>query len=124
MDLNQRAGQSDQIFYRIHVLHYTAKFPQAVDSLFMHPLETTIGLALLLMSTLAIGPIYVGSFLGIFTIYTVLNIVTHGGLSWPVFPFRFFSYMARKHDTHHVSLKSGNYASITPLFDKLLGTAE
>jgi len=34
------------------------------------------------------------------------------------------SYLARKHDIHHTSMRGGNFASITPVCDILFGTAE
>ncbi len=111
-------------FYKVHVLHHTAQYPQAKDSLYVHPVETMIGLTLILGSTWVIGPVHVLSFALMFWIYSVMNIVIHGGLGFDRFPFRFFGYMASKHDRHHLSMKSGNYASITPIFDLLFGTAE
>ena len=110
--------------YKVHVLHHTASNPRAQDSLYVHPFETMLGLALLLLSTWIVGPIHVWSFVVLFGVYSLMNIIIHGGLRLPFFPFRFLGYMAKKHDTHHKSMKSGNYASITPVFDLLFRTAE
>jgi sterol desaturase/sphingolipid hydroxylase (fatty acid hydroxylase superfamily) len=71
-----------------------------------------------------VGPVNIYTFAGVFVIYSCLNILNHTGLDLPFFPFRTLSYLARKHDGHHISMRSGNYASITPLFDRLFGTAE
>jgi sterol desaturase/sphingolipid hydroxylase (fatty acid hydroxylase superfamily) len=113
-----------QLLRRVHAVHHTVRFPTAYDSLYMHPIENAIGLLLLMFCTFLVGPVSIYSFAGVFVIYSFLNIVNHTGLDLPFFPFRTLTYLARKHDTHHVSMRSGNYASITPLFDILFGTAE
>ena len=109
---------------RVHAVHHTVRYPTAYDSLYMHPLENAIGLVLLMLCTLLVGPVSIYSFAGVFVVYSFLNILNHTGLDLPFFPFRTLSHLARKHDRHHVSMRSGNYASITPLFDLLFGTAE
>ncbi len=109
---------------RVHAVHHTVRYPTAYDSLYMHPLENAIGLALLMFCTFVVGPVSIYSFVGIFVVYSLLNILNHAGLDLPFFPFRAITALARKHDRHHVSMRSGNYASITPLFDRLFGTAE
>ena len=38
--------------------------------------------------------------------------------------FRAMSAMTEHHDIHHASMKGGYYASITPVFDILFGTAK
>ena len=109
---------------RVHAVHHTVRYPTAYDSLYMHPLENAIGLALLMFCTFVVGPVSIYSFAGVFVVYSVLNILNHAGLDLPFFPFRTITALSRKHDRHHVSMRSGNYASITPLFDLLFGTAE
>jgi len=113
-----------RLLRRIHAVHHTVRFPVAYDSLYMHPLENAIGLLLLILCTYLVGPVSIYSFAGVFAIYSFLNIVNHAGLDLPFFPFRTLGALARKHDRHHVSMRSGNYGSITPLFDLLFGTAE
>jgi sterol desaturase/sphingolipid hydroxylase (fatty acid hydroxylase superfamily) len=108
----------------VHAVHHTVRYPTAYDSLYMHPVENAIGLILLMLCTFLVGPVSIFSFAGVFFIYSLLNILNHAGLDLPFFPFRTITYLARKHDRHHVSMRSGNYASITPLFDLLFGTAE
>ena len=113
-----------QLLRKVHAVHHTVRFPTAYDSLYMHPVENVIGLLLLMLCTFLVGPVSIYSFAGVFVIYSFLNILNHTGLDLPFFPFRTISYLSRKHDAHHVSMRSGNYASITPLFDHLFGTAE
>jgi sterol desaturase/sphingolipid hydroxylase (fatty acid hydroxylase superfamily) len=113
-----------ELLKRVHAVHHTVRYPTAYDSLYMHPLENAIGLVLLMLCTFLVGPVSVYSFAGVFVVYSSLNILNHAGLDLPFFPFRTLTALARKHDKHHVSMRSGNYASITPLFDLLFGTAE
>jgi len=113
-----------KLLRRVHAVHHTVRFPTAYDSLYMHPLENAIGLLLLMFCSFLVGPVSIYSFAGVFVVYSCLNILNHTGLDLPFFPFKTLSYLARKHDRHHVSMRSGNYASITPLFDWLFGTAE
>jgi sterol desaturase/sphingolipid hydroxylase (fatty acid hydroxylase superfamily) len=109
---------------RVHVVHHAVRHPHAVDSLYLHPVETFLGLALLVACTLVVGPVHAVTFSVAFAVYSFLNIVVHAGLDLPFFPLRALSYLARKHDVHHTSMKGGNYASLTPIFDKLFGTAD
>ncbi|MCU1280729.1 MAG: putative sterol desaturase [bacterium] len=109
---------------RVHAVHHTVRHPNALDSLYLHPLEMFLGLALLMLCVLAVGPVSVPTFLVVFTVYSFLNIVIHCGLDLPFFPFRISSYLARKHDVHHTSMRGRNFASISPLWDLLLGTLD
>lgn len=105
---------------RVHSVHHVAKHPIAVDSLYLHPVENVLGLVLLHLCIFAVGPISVYSYLPLLIVYTQVNIFVHCGLDLPG-PLGF---VARKHDAHHASMRAGNYASITPLPDRLFGTAE
>ena len=109
---------------KVHAVHHTVRYPSACDSLFLHPVENAIGLLLLMLCTFLVGPVSIYSFAGAFVIFSSMNILNHAGLDLPFFPFRTLSYLSRKHDQHHVSMRSGNYASITPVFDVLFGTSE
>ena len=109
---------------RIHAVHHAVRNPNAFDALYLHPVETFVGLALLMICTWALGPVSVGTFAVAFFVYSALNIVVHSGLDLRCFGLRTLSFLARKHDTHHTSMKGGNYASITPIWDILFGTAE
>lgn len=108
---------------RVHAVHHRAKRPNAVDSLFLHPVETLLGLALLMSCTWLVGPVHPYSFAAVFLVYSQLNVIVHGGLRLPR-PLRFLGAMAVKHDRHHQSMRAGNYASLTPLPDLLFRTAE
>jgi sterol desaturase/sphingolipid hydroxylase (fatty acid hydroxylase superfamily) len=109
---------------KVHVVHHAVRHPHAIDSLYLHPLETFLGLALLVACSVVVGPVHPATFTVAFGVYSFLNILVHSGLDLPFFPLRALSFLARKHDVHHTSMKGGNYASLTPLFDRLFGTAE
>jgi sterol desaturase/sphingolipid hydroxylase (fatty acid hydroxylase superfamily) len=112
------------VLRRVHVVHHAVRHPHSVDSLYLHPLETFLGLALLLVCSMIVGPVHAATFTVTFAVYSFLNILVHSGLTLPFFPFRVVSFLARKHDLHHTSMKGGNFASLTPVFDRLFGTAE
>ena len=104
---------------RVHTVHHVIRAPTAVESLYLHPVEL-----LLTLVVCAFGPVSVGTYGIILGVHGTLNIIVHAGLDLPFFPFRALSFLSRKHATHHISMRGGNYASLTPLWDVLLGTAE
>lgn len=107
----------------VHTRHHLAKFPVAWDSLYLHPLETALGLFLLMTCVWMIGPVSTYSFGLIFLVYSQMNVLVHCGLALPG-ALKPFGYMARKHDAHHRHMKAGNFASLTPIWDKLFRTGE
>jgi sterol desaturase/sphingolipid hydroxylase (fatty acid hydroxylase superfamily) len=109
---------------KVHAVHHTVRHPNAVDSLYLHPLETFLGLFLLMVCTAALGPVTPGAFGVVFGAYSFLNILVHCGLDIPMTGLRTIGFLARKHDLHHTSMRGGNFASITPIWDRLFGTAE
>lgn len=109
---------------RVHSVHHVIRTPFAKDSLWIHPLETAAGIALLMGSTLLIGPVAPYSFGLGFLVYSLLNIFIHSAFDLPFFGFRTLSRLSRNHDAHHRSMKGGYYASITPLWDHVFGTAD
>ncbi len=113
-------------FRRVHAVHHQARSPTYIDALYVHPLETFIGLALFIASIAVVG--YLAGGLNVFSlaacivIYTQINIVNHTHVDLPYFPFKTLTWITRKHAIHHENMHRGNYASITLLFDKLFGT--
>lgn len=109
---------------KVHAVHHTGKYPTAPDALYIHPVETILGVAVLLGCMAVMGPMHIGSFAIIFFLYAQLNITIHSGLTFRSFPLNLLGYMAHKHDIHHKSMRAGNFASITPLPDLLFGTMD
>lgn len=109
---------------RVHAVHHVIRAPTAIESLYLHPVETVLGQALLTGVAAMMGPVAPVTYALMIAVHSTLNIIVHAGLDVPAFPFRALSFLARKHATHHVSMRGGNYASLTPLWDMLFGTAE
>ncbi len=113
-----------KILRGVHAVHHAAQNPRALDSVLLNPIETFLGLFLLFFSILVVGGIHVWTFTPIFIAYTTLNVFNHAGIALPFFPFKTIGVLAIKHDKHHHSMLSGNYASISPLPDYVFGTLE
>jgi sterol desaturase/sphingolipid hydroxylase (fatty acid hydroxylase superfamily) len=109
---------------KVHSVHHIGKYPTAADSLYIHPVETILGVMVLLGCFALFGPMSLWSFGIVLFFYTHLNITVHWGLDFRVFPLNLVSYMSRKHDVHHKSMRAGNYASITPLPDIMFRTGQ
>lgn len=108
---------------KVHAVHHTVRTPYAKDSLYIHPIETALGMGLFLVCSVLMHPIGVSSFLLALLVYSLLNVFIHSAIDLRVFPFRTLTALVRHHDIHHDSMKAGYYASITPLWDIIFGTA-
>jgi sterol desaturase/sphingolipid hydroxylase (fatty acid hydroxylase superfamily) len=118
-----------KLLRKVHSLHHQAHTPTYVDALYVHPLETTIGLVLFLGSiplvALASGaPLSAWSMAVATLIFTQLNTINHTFVNLPQFPFRTLSNITWVHAAHHVDMNRGNYATLTMLYDRLFGTYE
>ena len=114
---------------KVHALHHQARKPTYIDALYVHPVETAIGL-LLFFGTIPLWvwltgrPIHAVTMGLIAIAYTYLNQLNHAWIDLPRFPFRTVDRIAAVHAAHHVDMSQGNYATITPLYDWLFGTFE
>lgn len=113
-----------KILRGVHSVHHAARNPRHFDALLLHPVETILGLSLFFGSVAIVGGVHVITLGVLFTLYTSLNILNHAGVDAPRFPFKTLGQLAAIHDRHHHSMRSGNYASITPLPDIIFGTVE
>jgi sterol desaturase/sphingolipid hydroxylase (fatty acid hydroxylase superfamily) len=114
---------------RIHSLHHQARQPTYIDALFVHPLETVIGLVLFLGSIPLIaavsgGPLNAISAALATLIFTQLNTINHTYVNLPYFPFKTLDHLTSIHAAHHVDMSRGNFATLTMLYDWLFGTLE
>lgn len=113
----------------VHSLHHQARQPTYVDALFVHPIETIIGLVLFLgsiplVAVLGGGPLSAWS-MGVATlVFTQSNQINHTYVNLPYFPFKTLDYVTSIHAAHHVDMNRGNYATLTMLYDWLFGTLE
>jgi sterol desaturase/sphingolipid hydroxylase (fatty acid hydroxylase superfamily) len=113
----------------LHELHHEARTTTYIDGLYVHWLETTIGLVLFLGSiplVAAIGgaPLSAYSMAVATLLFTQLNTINHCWVNLQTFPFRTLSRITALHAAHHVDMNHGNYATLTMLYDRLFGTLE
>lgn len=122
---------------KVHALHHQARTPTYIDALYVHPLETFIGLSLFLLS-IPIVSIIAGQPMNPFSAaiatlaFTQLNTVNHAwtnlegetpaGALAPL--FRAVDYITGVHASHHIDMSHGNYATLTMMYDKAFGTFE
>jgi sterol desaturase/sphingolipid hydroxylase (fatty acid hydroxylase superfamily) len=113
---------------QVHAIHHQARNPTYLDSHYVHPLETFVGLGgfmltLVLLSTV-LGPLHVATVVITFTIFYQINQINHTHVDLPYFPFKTLSWITAKHHVHHENMHKGNYATITLLYDKVFGTLD
>ncbi len=115
-------------FRRVHAVHHQARDPSYIDAMYVHPLETSIGIALLMASICALGLIMDGlNVVSVAISHVVFNAVgkiNHIRIDLPDKPYKPLNWMVRKHHVHHEHMQKGNYAGITLLYDKLFGTLD
>ena len=114
---------------RVHALHHQARTPTYIDALYVHPLETFIGLALYLgsiplVAVLTGGPLNAFSMAIATLIFTQANTINHTFVNLPYFPFKTIDHVTSIHAAHHVDMNQGNYATLTMVYDWLFGTLE
>ena len=114
---------------KVHSLHHQALKPTYIDALYVHPLETFIGLVLFLFS-IPLVAFVVGSPLNAFAmavatlIFTQVNTLNHTYVNLPRFPFKTVDWVTSIHAAHHVDMNRGNFATLTMVYDWLFGTLE
>ncbi len=118
-----------KLLRKVHALHHQSREPVHIDAMFVHPLETVIGLALFLFSiplvgALTGGPLNVFSMAVATLLFTQWNTLNHCFVNLPYFPFRYVDGITSVHAAHHVDMNRGNFATITMLYDRLFGTYE
>ena len=127
--LTHRFVFHDGFLRKVHALHHQARTPTHMDGLFVHPLETAIGIVLFQGSipivALATGaPLSAYSMAVATLLFTQLNILNHDWVNLRGFPYSVLSYITGVHASHHIDMNHGNYATLSMIYDKLLGTYE
>ena len=118
-----------RLLRKVHSLHHQARTPTYVDALYVHPLETFIGLFLFLGSIPLVGvvtgaPLNALSMAVATLIFTQVNTINHTFVDLPRFPFKTLDTITSLHAAHHVDMERGNFATLTMLYDWLFGTLE
>lgn len=113
---------------KIHALHHQARKPTFIDAYYVHPMETLVGLVLLMLSVSALafffGQFHVATIVIMYVLYVQLNTINHTFIDLPYFPFKTLNWIAKKHHVHHENMQMGNYASMVMLYDKIFGTLD
>jgi len=114
---------------KVHALHHQARKPTFIDALYVHPVETAIGLLLFLLTIplwawLTGAPLHAVSMALTAVVFTYLNQLNHVWVDLPRFPYRTIDAITSLHAAHHVDMSRGNYATITLLYDWMFGTLE
>ncbi|RLT94840.1 MAG: sterol desaturase family protein [Ketobacter sp.] len=117
-----RGMHHPKVMKYVHGVHHYVRFPTSAESIFLHPAENLAGLGLLCLAISIVGPVSAVSFLIIFFIHHVANILVHSNLVLPHPGFKLFNFWAIKHDIHHGKHLNRNYASIFPFWDQMFGT--
>ncbi len=110
----------------VHAVHHQQKNPCRMDSSYLHPIETCLGLGLYGLSiavlTLLMGEFHVLTIIITFVAFSEINQHNHDLWETDRFPFKYLNYMAYMHHVHHKRFSAGNYATISLLYDWLFGT--
>lgn len=110
----------------MHAVHHRQKNPCQKDAAYIHPLESIIGLGLLMVSVasvgLVLGDFHVVTMILIMILFGLTNGLNHTLFESNYFPFRYIHYISKMHHVHHKRFSSGNFATITLLYDWMFGT--
>ena len=114
---------------KIHALHHQARTPTYIDALYVHPLETAIGLILFLgtiplIAAVSGGPLHAISMAVAMLTFTQLNTINHTYVNLPDFPFKTLDRITSIHAAHRINMDCGNYATLTTIYDRIMGTWE
>jgi sterol desaturase/sphingolipid hydroxylase (fatty acid hydroxylase superfamily) len=113
---------------RFHAVHHAIRNPNALDSLYQHPVEAFLGLSTMWLAVLlvgqAMGPVSIYTFGWMFAVYSAVNVLVHAGLDFKRFPLTIVTYLGARHYKHHTSMKHKNYANVTPVYDMIFRTEE
>jgi len=110
----------------VHAVHHQAMDPCRLDSSYLHPIEPCIGLALYGVCigalSLIMGEFHLVTIILTWIAFSQINQHNHDLMDAPYFPFKYLNFMSSSHHVHHQRFTSGNFATITLLFDWLFGT--
>lgn len=110
----------------VHAVHHQMKNPCRMDSAYLHPVETCLGIALY-AATIGVLAIFMGEFhivstIATFVAFSAINQHNHDLMEVDRFPFKYLKYMSSMHHVHHARFIGGNFATISLFYDWLFGT--
>ncbi len=110
----------------MHAVHHQQKNPCRLDSNYLHPLETCIGLALycgtITLLAALMGDFQVVTIVVTYVLFLEINEHNHDLMEINHFPFRTLYRKAHLHHVHHARFTGGNFGTISSLYDRLFGT--
>ncbi len=112
----------------VHAVHHQQKNPCRMDSNYLNPIETCIGIALYGASIgvlgLLMGGFHVATIVISMVAFSEINQHNHDLMEEDRFPFKYLNYMSYMHHVHHAKFTGGNYATISLFYDWLFGTLD
>ncbi len=112
----------------VHAVHHQMKNPCRMDSAYLHPIETCLGIALYAATigllALIMGQFHVASVIVTFVAFSAINQHNHDLMEVDRFPFKYLKYMSDMHHVHHARFVGGNFATISLFYDWLFGTLD
>lgn len=110
----------------MHAVHHQQKNPCRLDSNYLHPLETCIGLALycgtVTLLAALMGNFQVVTVVVTYVLFLEINEHNHDLMEISRFPFKNMHRKAYLHHVHHARFTGGNFGTISSLYDWLFGT--
>ena len=112
----------------VHATHHRQLNPCRMDSGYLNPIETAIGLGLYVFTiallTLVFGRFHVGMIVVTWVAFQQINLHNHDLWDRDRFAGGYIATMAEMHHHHHARFTGGNFATITLLYDWMFGTLD
>ncbi|MFT5485051.1 MAG: sterol desaturase/sphingolipid hydroxylase (fatty acid hydroxylase superfamily), partial [Halieaceae bacterium] len=112
----------------VHAVHHQMKNPCRMDSAYLHPLETCLGIALyaatIWVLAMMMGEFHVATVVVTFVAFSAINQHNHDLMEADHFPFKYLKYISDMHHVHHARFIGGNFATISLFYDWLFGTLD
>lgn len=118
-----RALHHKRVMRFVHRVHHLARAPSARESMYVHPLEFFLGLALLFLCVALVGPVHVSSYVAALVPFQLVNVILHSGLDFAGGRLGFLVPWSHGHHGHHGVDVQKNFGQFTHLWDHLFGTA-
>lgn len=112
----------------VHAVHHRQHNPCRMDSGFLNPIETAIGLGLyvgtIVLLSLVMGRFHIATIIATWVAFQQINLHNHDLWKGAIFPGKYLATMSEMHHHHHARFTGGNFATITLFYDWLFGTID
>jgi sterol desaturase/sphingolipid hydroxylase (fatty acid hydroxylase superfamily) len=112
----------------MHAVHHRQLNPCRMDSGYLNPLESAIGLGLyiftILLLSFVFGRFHVGTIVVTWIAFQQINLHNHDLWDRNRFADGYLATMSEMHHHHHSRFTGGNFATITLLYDWMFGTLD